>query len=136
MQIEVFHHYHNFIGFKVTMTVVHVCAFAVVSLYTCMWLPAIWWNRQRRMKINCKVPQPFQSWVPEGMLTLNLLKIQKLQNAIFFRLTDINKYDTVDNYFYFTFLYDIISWIFCNEKELLSQVTYSSPKLPYQQKLP
>ena len=45
MQIEVFHHYHNFIGFKVTMTVVHVCAFAVVSLYTCMWLPAIWWNR-------------------------------------------------------------------------------------------
>ena len=38
----------------------------------------------------------------------------------FFRLTDVNKYDTVDNYFYFTFLYDIISWIFCNEKELLS----------------
>ena len=55
---------------KVTMTVLHVCAFAVVSLYTCtgMWLP-IWWNRQRGMKINCKVPQPFQSWVPEGMLT-------------------------------------------------------------------
>ena len=38
----------------------------------------------------------------------------------FFRVTDVNKYDTVDNYFKFTFLYDIISWIFCNEKELLS----------------
>ena len=29
MQIEVFSHYHNFIGFKVTMTVLHVCTFAV-----------------------------------------------------------------------------------------------------------
>ena len=39
---------------------------------------------------------------------------------MFFRLTDVNKCDTVDNIFYFKFLYDIISWIFCNEKELLS----------------
>ena len=31
-----FSHFHNIIGFKVTMTVLHVCAFAVVSLYTCM----------------------------------------------------------------------------------------------------
>ena len=53
---------------KVTMTVLHVCAFAVVSFYTCLWLP-IWWNRQRGMKIYCKVPQPFQLWVPEGKLT-------------------------------------------------------------------
>ena len=75
MQIEVFSHYHNFIGFKVTMTVLHVCAFAVVSLYKCMWLP-LWWSRQRGMKINCKLPQPFQSWVPEGMLTKNLLKFR------------------------------------------------------------
>ena len=64
----VFSHFQDIIGFKVTMTVLHVCAFAVVSLYTCMWLP-IWWNRERRMKHNCKVPQPFQSWAPEGMLT-------------------------------------------------------------------
>ena len=28
MQIEVFSHYQNFIAFKVTMTVLHVCAFA------------------------------------------------------------------------------------------------------------
>ena len=27
----VFSHFHNIIGFKVTMTVLHVCAFAVVS---------------------------------------------------------------------------------------------------------
>ena len=26
---DIFSHYHNFIGFKVTMTVLHVCAFAV-----------------------------------------------------------------------------------------------------------
>ena len=65
----VFSHFHNIIGFKVTMTVLHVCAFAFPALYMCtfMWLP-IWWNRQRGMKINCKVAQPFQSWVPEGML--------------------------------------------------------------------
>ena len=44
MQTEVFSHFYDIIGFKVIMTVLHVCAFAVVSLYTCMWLP-IWWNR-------------------------------------------------------------------------------------------
>ena len=33
MQIEVFSHYHNFIGFKVTMTVLHVCAL--------LWFPFI-----------------------------------------------------------------------------------------------
>ena len=69
MQIyRIFSHVHNIKGYKVTMTVLRVCAFAVVSLYTCMWQP-IWRNRQRGMKINCKLPQPFQSWVPEGMLT-------------------------------------------------------------------
>ena len=50
------------------MTVLHVCAFAVVSLYTCMWLP-IWRNGEGRMKINCKVPQPFPPWVAKGTLT-------------------------------------------------------------------
>ena len=50
MHIEVCTHYQNIIGFKVTRTVLHVCTFAVVSLYTCMsWLP-IWWNRQGRLK--------------------------------------------------------------------------------------
>ena len=49
MQIEVFCNFHDIIGFKVTMTVLHVFAFAVVSLYTCMWLP-IWRNRQRGLK--------------------------------------------------------------------------------------
>ena len=34
MQTEVSSHYHNIIGFKATMNVLHVCAFAVVSLYT------------------------------------------------------------------------------------------------------
>ena len=57
------------------MTVLHVCAFAVVSLYKCMWL-SLWWSRQRGMKINCKLPQPFQSWDLEGMLTKNLLKFR------------------------------------------------------------
>ena len=50
MQI-VFSHFHDIIGFKVTMTVLHVCAFAVVSLYTCMWLP-IWWNRERNIIVR------------------------------------------------------------------------------------
>ena len=33
MQTEVSSHYHNIIGFKVTMTVLHVCAF--------LWFPFI-----------------------------------------------------------------------------------------------
>ena len=50
IHIEVFSHYNrNIIGFKVTMTVLYVCAFAVVCLYTCMWLPILW-NRLRGMK--------------------------------------------------------------------------------------
>ena len=90
MQREVLRHFHDIIGFKVTMTVLHVCAFAVVSLYTCMWLP-ICWNRQRGMKINCKLPQPSQSWIPEGMLTQNLLKFRSSKMQFSAQLRAINR---------------------------------------------
>ena len=83
-------HFHNITGFKVTMTLLHVCAFAVVSLYTCMWLPT-WWNRLRGMKINCKVPQPFESWMPEGILTQNLLKFRNSEMQFSVQLRAINR---------------------------------------------
>ena len=125
--VEVFSHFHNIIGFKVTMTVLHVCAFAVVSLYTCTWLP-MWWN---------KVVQPFQSWMPEGMLTQNLLKFKSSEMQLFSaQLREINRIllITIFNNLHFC----IISFpgFSVNKKELLSYITYSSPKLPYQQKLP
>ena len=87
---RIFSHFHNIIGFKVTMTVLHVCAFAVVSLYTWMWLP-IWWNRLRGMKINCKVPQPFESWMLEDILTQNLLKFRSSEMQFSAQLRAINR---------------------------------------------
>ena len=40
MPTKAFSPFHNIIGFKVTMTVLHVFAFAVVFLYTYMYVAA------------------------------------------------------------------------------------------------
>ena len=40
MPTKAFSPFHNIIGFKVTMTVLHVFAFAVASLYTYMYVAA------------------------------------------------------------------------------------------------